>query len=182
MLLSDQTIKRYLEEGIIDIKPFLEEKDIRPTGIRLHLGEEVLVYKEGQVIDPQKGTKIKYKTHDITKKPFILKPGQFIIGHTYEEIKTSKNIIGFLDGRSTLARLGLTTHITAGVIDGISYRYEKIALEIKNVSNMSIKLSYKMPISLLIFLKTDRKILQNMDDKYKNQNRICPPNLEFRIT
>src|SRR3989344_972767 len=116
MFLSDVTIKQFINKGLINIEPSVDIKNIRPAGIRIHLGKEILLYKDGQVVDPQSSTDIKYEKIDIEKSPFILKPNQLVIGHTCEKIKTPRDILGFLDGRSTIARLGLPTHVTPAVI------------------------------------------------------------------
>lgn len=178
MFLSDTTIKELVDKNIIKVIPKINKKDIRPTGIRLHLGREILMYKDGQTIDPQISKSVKYDTFNLQKEPFILKPGQFVIGYTHEKINTPRNIIGFLDGRSTIARLGLTTHITAAIIDGVYGEYQAIALEIKNVGNLSIKLSHKMAIGLLLFAAVDREIAQDTQKQYKNQVGLTPPNLD----
>ncbi|MCP5940178.1 hypothetical protein NL351_30140, partial [Klebsiella pneumoniae] len=79
----------------------------RLVGIRVHLARKILVPHAGYV-DLSSPSELKYDTVDIEKDEFILEPGAFILASTIERIKTAPNIIGFLDGRSTIARLGLT--------------------------------------------------------------------------
>ena len=181
MFLSDKTIKEYLDKGIIVVKPTVDSKDIRPTGIRIHLGREILFYEDGQTVDPQKPDAVAHKVVNLGKSPFVIGPGQFVIGHTLEKIKAPRDMLGFLDGRSTLARLGLTVHITAAIVDGLYEGGQTITLEIKNESNLSLKLSYKMAIGSLMFTKIDNEIAQEIQKQYKVQDGLTPPNLKTQL-
>src|SRR5581483_12420160 len=102
-----------IDDGKIIIGPDFEIKNIRPVGIRLHLGNELLIAEPNQTVSLTEGGELKYRTIDLSKEEFYLEPNQFVLAATYETIQTSRDIIAILDGRSTVARLGLTTHITA---------------------------------------------------------------------
>src|SRR5678816_4251890 len=100
------------------IEPDFDKKNIRPVGIRIHLAKHLLLPEPNQVVSLALAQELKYKEIDLTTEDFLLEPGQFVLGASYEAIQTPPNVLAILDGRSTVARLGLTTHITASVIDG----------------------------------------------------------------
>ena len=117
MLLSDSSITRYVKKGRIQLDPSLSDDQLRPAGIRIHLGSNVLVPKPGQVVDPARPVEIEYERHTLSGS-FMLEPGCFVLATTVERVKTSNDIICVLEGRSTIARLGLSIHNTASFLDG----------------------------------------------------------------
>lgn len=151
MFLSHQTIEKYINEGKIIIVPEFDKKDIRPAGIRLHLAKNLLIPEPGQTVSLSEPQKLKYEEIDLTKNEFWLEPGQFVLGATYEAIQTPKNLLAILDGRSAVARLGITTHITSSVCDGTFEAPNAFVLEIKNVGSSRVKLNFKDPIAMMIF-------------------------------
>src|SRR3989344_3196518 len=143
MFLTHHSIEEYIDKKEIIIKPEFDKKDIRPVGIRIHLAKNVLIPEPNQSVDFSKPEDLKYKEVDLTKEEFYLSPGDFILGATHEAIQTPKNILAILDGRSTIARLGITTHITASIADGTFEAPHVVVLEMKNVGNFKIRLRYK---------------------------------------
>ena len=180
MFLSDIKIKDLLEKGELSITPKPAEKDIRPNAIRVHLCHTLIKY-EDQTVDPTKDPEIQYSTINLTHQSYTLKPGEFILGSTIESIKTPRDICGVLDGRSTLARLGLNIHITAAVTDGLYEDARTITLEIQNAGNMHLVLSHKMPIGSLLFAKLDQPVGQNTQDRYKDQKGATVANLKGQL-
>ncbi|MCE9541889.1 dCTP deaminase [Candidatus Kaiserbacteria bacterium] len=181
MFLSHKTIEQYIDEKKIVIQPRFEKKNIRPAGVRIHLAEEILVPQAGQTVEIRKPIKLKYTSVNLRKKAFYLEPNGFVLGATYEHIKTPRNILAILDGRSTIARLGLTTHITASVIDGTFEKPHAAVLEIKNVGNFRIRLKYKDPIALMVFAEMKEPVTQKTQSQYgRGQTKVTPPNLKFR--
>jgi dCTP deaminase len=182
MLLSHQSIERYIDEGKIIISPEFDKKNIRPVGLRLHLAKEILIPEPNQTVEIDKSQELKYKEIDLTHEEFYLEPGQFILGATFEALQTPPNILPILDGRSTIARLGITTHITASVIDGAFEMPHVVVLEIKNVGNFRVRLKFRDPIAMMIFAELKEPVIQKMHSQYgKNQNKVTPPNLKFRM-
>lgn len=179
MYLADVTIREYLHMGLIEISPSVKMADIRPTGIRIHLARNILVPRTGYV-DLANPRELKYEAIDIEKEEFILEPNAFILASTIEKIKLAPNIIAFLDGRSTIARLGLTIHVTAGVIDGNHDGARTITLEIKNLGVHSIRLHEKAAIGQLLFALLSEDIQQESQSQYDGQDGVMPPNLTFR--
>lgn len=178
MFLSHQSIEKYINEGKIVIKPEFDLKNLRPVGIRVHLAKDILVPEAGQTVELTGGQDLKYKEIDLEKEEFFLEPGAFVLGATYEAIQTPTNILALLDGRSTIARLGLTSHVTASVIDGAFEEPHIIVLEIKNVGNFRVKLKYKDPIAMIIFAELKEEVTQKIQDQYSGQNKVTPPRLK----
>jgi dCTP deaminase len=178
MFLSHQSIEKYIDEGKITIGPDFDKKNIRPVGIRIHLAKDILVPEPGQTVDITGGQELKYREVDLVKEEFILEPGGFVLGATYETIKTQTDILALLDGRSTIARLGLTSHITASVLDG-TFDGQVIVLEIKNMGNFNIRLKYRDPIAMVIFAELKEPVTQKIQGQYSGQNKVSPPNLKF---
>jgi len=181
MFLSHQTIEKYIDEGKLIIKPEFDKKNLRPVGIRIHLAKELLLPEPDQVVSLTVAQDLKYRHIDLTQEDFLLQPGQFVLGASYEAIQTPANVLAILDGRSTVARLGLTTHITASVIDGTFETPHVPVLEIKNVGNFKIKLNFKDPIAMMLFAELKDPVTQKIQSQYGGgQSKATPPNLRFR--
>ncbi len=151
MILSDKHIKEEIEAGRIVIDPF-EERFIQPSSVDLRLGEDFRVFRNSRYafIDPtveQPGL----TEHIIATEaePFVLHPGEFALGVTLERIAIPDNIVGRLEGKSTLGRLGLMIHSTAGYVDPGWDGY--LTLELCNVSNLPILLKPGMRIGQITF-------------------------------
>ena len=179
MYLADVTIKKYLQEGAIEISPQIKDEDIRPIGIRLHLARKILVPSPGYV-DLSLPSDLNHEEVDIGETKFVLEPNAFILASTVEKIRMAPNIMGFLDGRSTIARLGLTVHVTAGVIDGKHDEAGTITLEIKNLGVHSVCLRENDAIAQLIFATLGDDIQQKSQSQYIGQDGVAAPNLAFR--
>lgn len=151
MILSDKTIKEELQAGRIVIDP-LEPAFIQPSSVDLRIGDDFRVFRNSRYafIDPaaeQPGlTEHIVATEDA---PFILHPGEFALGTTLERIALPDNIVGRLEGKSTLGRLGLMIHSTAGYVDPGWDGY--LTLELSNVSNLPILLRPGMRIGQITF-------------------------------
>ena len=91
-----------------------------------------------------------------------------------------RNIVTTLDGRSTVARIGLALHCTSLTADGNFERPNAITLEIKNEGNFNILLKPKMPVGMFIFHELTQEILQNVQFQYKNQFTVLPPDLKLK--
>ena len=180
MILSDTSIKKHLEKGEIKITPDFKYSNIRPTGIRLHLNQEILIPKNDIVIDLSHPKKDLYSKHNIINNQFILKPQQMILASSIEQIKTNNKLVCFIDGRSTIARLGVFVHCSSTTFDNIHNEERSVVFEIYNCGKFSIILDYEMPIGLLSFIKLLSPIYQNSQDQYQNQKTVLQPNLNFK--
>src|SRR5690554_3969486 len=116
MMLSNEDIKRALKSGQLVINPFRDDF-VRAAGITLHLGPNLMKPVPGTVVDIKRGIMPEYKEIIITpEKPYELQPGEFILGHTFQTVTVGQSLGFFIEGRSTLARLGLTIVQTAMMV------------------------------------------------------------------
>jgi dCTP deaminase len=151
MILSDRDIKKYLQEGRISVSPLFPNA-IQPASVDLHLGADFLVFntKNNVCIDPKEPIDAMMEATTIdAKKQFIIHPGEFALGLTYEVVGVGDDMVGRLEGKSSLGRIGLIIHATAGYLDPGNKL--KMTLELHNVSPLPIKLYYKMPIAQMSF-------------------------------
>ena len=119
MVLSDRSIKKELAKGRIVISP-LDPEDIQPASVDLHLDGNILVFANSRrpYID------VKESLEDLTQmveiqedQPFILHPGEFVLGSTLENIELPDDLVARLEGKSSLGRIGLVIHSTAGFVE-----------------------------------------------------------------
>lgn len=151
MILSDKDIKKSLENGKVFIDPLFPES-IQPASVDLHLGSEFLIFKNTghTCIDlKQPLDEMMEKVVIDHDKPFVLHPGEFALGQTYETVGVANDMVGRLEGKSSLGRVGLIIHATAGYLDPGNKL--KMTLELHNIANLPIILYYKMPIAQLSF-------------------------------
>ncbi|MEY3430165.1 MAG: hypothetical protein RLZZ79_162 [Actinomycetota bacterium] len=153
MLLSDRDIAAEIESGRVKVEPF-NPKMIQPSSVDVRLDRFFRVFENHryEVIDPS--IEQSELTREVAVAPdefFILHPGEFVLASTYEVITLPDDIAGRLEGKSSLGRLGLLTHSTAGFIDpGFSGH---ITLELSNVANLPVKLYPGMKIGQLCLIK-----------------------------
>ena len=151
MILSDRDIKKALKDGRISVDP-LFKNSIQPASIDLHLGADFLVFKTDKYtcIDPKEPLDDMMEMVSISdKKQFIIHPGQFALGMIYEVTGVGDAMVGRLEGKSSLGRIGLIIHATAGYLDPGNKL--KMTLELHNIANLPIKLYYKMPIAQMSY-------------------------------
>ncbi len=153
MLLSDRDIRAEITAGRVAVEPFTESM-VQPSSVDVRLDRFFRVFENHKysVIDPS--IEQSELTREVEVEPnehFILHPGEFVLASTYEIITLPDDIAGRLEGKSSLGRLGLLTHSTAGFIDpGFSGH---ITLELSNVANLPVKLFPGMKIGQLCLIK-----------------------------
>jgi dCTP deaminase len=151
MILSDTTIRTRLEKKQITIEPFVDEQ-LQPASYDVRLGDEFLVFDNTrtEIIDPRKdnaGIMRKVKVDE--ERPFILHPNEFALTSTHEVIGVDEEHVCTIHGKSSLGRLGLLVHASAGWIDpGNTLRP---TLHLFNVATMPIKLYPMMKIAQVTF-------------------------------
>ncbi|TFD64328.1 dCTP deaminase [Cryobacterium ruanii] len=153
MLLSDRDIKAQLDAGRIGLEP-LDPTMIQPSSIDVRLDRLFRLFDNHKYayIDPAEDQpELTHLIETKTDEPFILHPGEFVLGATYEQVTLPDNVAARLEGKSSLGRLGLLTHSTAGFIDpGFSGH---VTLELSNVATLPIKLWPGMKIGQLCFFQ-----------------------------
>jgi dCTP deaminase len=153
MLLSDRDIREQLESGRVGLDP-LDLGMIQPSSIDVRLDKYFRLFDNHKYpfIDPREDQDELTRLVEIQDgEPFILHPGEFVLGSTYELVTLPDDIAARLEGKSSLGRLGLLTHSTAGFVDpGFSGH---VTLELSNVATLPIKLWPGMKIGQLCFIR-----------------------------
>lgn len=153
MLLSDRDILAEIDAGRVALDP-LDRDMVQPSSIDVRLDRFFRVFENHRYphIDPAEDqSDLTREVEPEGDEPFILHPGEFVLGSTYEVVSLPDDIAARLEGKSSLGRLGLLTHSTAGFIDpGFSGH---VTLELANVANLPIKLWPGMKIGQLCFFR-----------------------------
>jgi dCTP deaminase len=153
VVLSDRTIRRLIDEGQIVIEPY-DESLVQPSSVDVRVDRYFRVFHNARYpfID------VKEPQEDLTElvevdgeTPFILHPGEFVLGSTLERIRLPDDLRAQLDGKSSLGRLGLLIHSTAGFIDPGWDGH--VTLELSNVANLPITIYHGMKIGQLSFVQ-----------------------------
>lgn len=179
MVLSDRSIREELARGRIVIQP-LDDSCIQPASVDVHLDRKLLVFRNSRrpYIDVREDLEGLTDMEEIPEdRPFILHPGEFILGSTVEEIGLPDDLVARLEGKSSLGRLGLLIHSTAGYVDpGWSGH---LTLELSNVSKLPITLYYGMKIGQVSFLRLTTAAERlygspELGSKYQGQKEPTP--------
>jgi len=177
MILSDADILRRLEEGDLVVEP-LDDPDIQiqPASVDLRLGREFLEFQRTNIscIHPNSEQEIdEYIDETVVDEgeEFILHPGDFVLGTTHERVEIPPDLIAHVEGRSSLGRLAIVVHATAGLCDP-GYKGQ-ITLELSNLGTAPVALTPGMRISQLTFTElkspADRPYGKERGSKYQDQ-------------
>jgi dCTP deaminase len=179
MVLSDRTIRRLIAEGRIGIDPF-DDALVQPSSVDVRVDRYFRVFRNARYpyID------VKKPMDDLTElveigdqEPFILHPGEFVLGSTLERITLPDDLVARLEGKSSLGRLGLLIHSTAGFIDPGWDGH--VTLELSNVANLPITIYVGMKIGQLSFVRMTEAAqapygASGLGSKYKGQTGPTP--------
>lgn len=178
-MLSDRTIKEVLASGRLRIDP-LDEAAIQPASVDLRLDSAFRVFKT----TTRPYVDVAQEVDDLTElieispeEPFVIQPGTFVLGSTVETITLPNDIVARVDGKSSLGRLGLLVHATAGYVDpGWTGR---LTLELSNQSQMPIALYYGMRIAQISFIELTTPVDRpygsaELGSKYQGQTGPTP--------
>src|SRR5579863_5096275 len=153
MVLSDRSIKEALAAGRIVIEP-LGDDSLQPSSVDLHVDQLFRVFRNHtqSVIDVREAQEDLTELIDVgTDEPMILHPGEFLLGSTIERVALPNDLVARLEGKSSLGRLGLLIHSTAGFVDAGWDGH--LTLELSNVANLPITLYPGMKIGQISFLQ-----------------------------
>lgn len=170
-MLSNEDIRAVIAAGELVIEPYREDM-IGVAGINLRLGEELLKPLPGKTVDPKNGIGPDFETINLKSgAPYAMQPGEFVLGHTFETVTIGQSLGFFIEGRSTLARVGLTVVQTAMMVDP-GHTRRVITLELANHGPNPILLYPMMKIAgvALFQLKTPCSELYDQRGKYRNQH------------
>jgi dCTP deaminase len=177
MILADKSIKEKLISGEISIEPFSNEF-VQPASYDLHLDTSILIFntEKHDLIDVKKPIDdLMLKIEIEEEKGYVLKPGQFILANVVEITGVDSRHVGRLEGKSSLARMGLIIHATAGFLDpGNKLR---LTLEIANLSPLPIRIYAGMKIAQLAFEELDTNCERpygssGLNSKYKGDMTV----------
>ena len=153
MILSDHTLREEIAAGRIVVEPF-DEQMVQPSSIDVRLDRYFRVFLNHTmpVIDVKKDLEELTRLVEIDgDDPFVLHPGEFVLGSTFERVAVPDDMVARIEGKSSLGRLGLLIHSTAGFIDAGFDGH--ITLELSNVANLPITLYPGMKIGQISFLR-----------------------------
>jgi dCTP deaminase len=154
MILSDRHIRERLARGDLKIEPLEDpELQIQPASVDVRLGDEFIVYRPSQVacLDPRDPSSLSAAAERLTVAPgqgFILHPGEFGLGTTVEQVSIPDDLVATVDGRSSIGRLAVVVHATAGFIDpGFS---GQVTLELSNIGPIPVRLWPGMRVAQIV--------------------------------
>jgi dCTP deaminase len=178
MILSDADILRRLEEGDLAVEPLDDpELQIQPASVDLRLGREFLEFQRTNIpcIHPNSEQEVsEYVSETLVEEggEFILHPGDFVLGTTMERVEIPADLIAHVEGRSSLGRLAVVVHATAGLCDP-GY-CGQITLELSNLGTAPVALEPGMRVSQLTFTElknpAERPYGEERGSKYQDQS------------
>lgn len=163
MILSDKTITRMLNEESLVISPITEEQ-IQPASVDIRLGNTFSVVDDTSTGIITLNNQIKYKT--ITADQYVILPGQFVLATTIEYFELPDNLTAFVEGRSSLGRMGLFIQNAGWVDPGFK---GEITLELFNANRCAIELQSGRRVGQLVFAQMDDHALNPYHGKYQGQ-------------
>jgi dCTP deaminase len=175
-VLADRDIRAEIEAGRIRIVPY-DPADLQPSSVDLHLDRTFRVFRNNRYayIDPRQSQPDLTELLEVGEdEPFILHPGEFVLGQTLEWVELPTDIVARLEGKSSLGRLGLLIHSTAGYVDP-GWK-GTLTLELSNVANLPIALHGGMRIGQISFLRLSSPVERpygspELGSKYQGQRQ-----------
>jgi dCTP deaminase len=174
-VLSDRDIRAEIEAGRVRIDPY-DPRDLQPSSVDLHLDRSFRVFRHTRypyidVRAPQPDLTELVRIDD--EEAFFLHPGEFVLGQTLEWVELPDDLVARLEGKSSLGRLGLLIHSTAGYVDP-GWR-GNLTLELSNVANLPIALYYGMRIGQISFFRMSSPVERpygspELGSKYQGQS------------
>lgn len=154
-ILVDHEIRDEIASGKLILDPF-DAQFIQPNSYDVRLANKFSWHEPSkEIIDPYIADSVLADLVAVEQDDIIVQPGHFVLGATLEKVCLPRDIVGQLTGKSSLARLGVMVHVTAGFIDaGFSHPPAQITLEIVNVGNRPVRLHAGMAIGQMVFTRT----------------------------
>ena len=163
MILSDRTIMQMLEEGTLGISPINKEQ-IQPASVDIRLGDTFSIVEDTSSGIISLESEIRYKT--IKTDTYLLLPGQFVLATTMEYFSLPDDLTAFVEGRSSLGRMGLFIQNAGWVDPGFK---GEITLELFNANRCAIELKAGRRVGQLVFAEMDKPALNPYNGKYQGQ-------------
>jgi dCTP deaminase len=179
MVLSDRTIRAEVEAGRIAFDPFDPEL-VQPSSVDMRVDRKFRVFHNARhpFIDVRKPMEDLTELVEVKEgEAFILHPGEFVLGQTLERVRLPHDLVARLEGKSSIGRLGLLIHSTAGFVDP---GFEgNLTLELSNVANLPITIYHGMLIGQISFMRLDGEVERpygsgEAGSKYQGQDEPTP--------
>jgi dCTP deaminase len=179
MVLSDRTIKAEIAAGRLVLDPY-DPALVQPSSVDVRVDRRYRVFHNSR----QPYIDVREPMQDLTElitvdedEPFVLHPGEFVLGQTLERVTLPDDLAARLDGKSSLGRMGLLIHSTAGFVDP-GWK-GNLTLELSNVANLPITIYYGMPIGQISFMRMDLAVERpygsdETGSKYQGQAEPTP--------
>jgi dCTP deaminase len=179
MILSDRDILREIEAGRIVINPF-ERDCVQPSSVDLHLGNKLLLFRNSHrpYIDVRQPVDELMEAHEVAYgDSFAVHPLEVLLASTYESVSLPNDLVARLEGKSSLARLGLQVHATAGFVDPGWHGY--LTLELSNVTKFPILIYPGMKVVQISFMRMSSAVQlpygsQALHSKYQGESGPTP--------
>lgn len=163
MILSDATLKRMIDAGELVVDP-IRESSIQPASIDCHLGSHFLVVEDRQMHTIDMDSEIIYR--EIDEEFITIPPHSFLLATTQEYIKLPDNLVAFVEGRSSIGRIGLFIENAGWVDPGFE---GQITLELFNANSLPIRLQAGRRVCQLVFCEMDQAARNPYRGKYQGQ-------------
>jgi dCTP deaminase len=178
VVLSDRTIARLIAEGRIEIDPY-DDALLQPSSVDVRVDRFFRVFRNNRAsfIDVKREQDLTELVEIDGDEPFILHPGEFVLGSTLERVRLPDDLVARLEGKSSLGRLGLLIHSTAGFVDpGFDGH---VTLELSNVANLPITIYHGMKIGQVSFMQLSEPAAKPygsgaLGSKYQGQRGPTP--------
>jgi len=164
MILSDVSLRELMEEDKLVISPCTEEQ-IQPASVDLRLGESFLKLDENMMESMKLTDEPQYR--ELKSEEIVIPPHSFLLASTREKISLPADLTAFVEGRSSIGRMGLFIQNAGWVDPGFKGR---LTLELYNANRLPIKLLAGRRICQLVFARTDRPVDSPYEGKYQHQN------------
>jgi dCTP deaminase len=179
LILSDRDIRKQIESGRLVIEPF-DPDLVQPSSVDLRVDDEFRVFANTRYPYIDVRTPMEDLTEVVkvkTDEPFILHPGEFVLGSTLERVSLPDDLVGRIEGKSSLGRLGLLIHSTAGFIDAGWTGH--LTLELSNVANLPITIYPGMKIGQLCLFEMTSPAERPYGERGKYQGQRGPTPSKF---
>lgn len=163
MILSDKTLQQLIESGELSVSP-IKENSIQPASIDCHLGNHFLVVEDRKMQTIDLSSEIIYR--EITGDSITILPHSFLLATTEEYVKLPNHLVAFVEGRSSIGRMGLFIQNAGWVDPGFE---GQITLELYNANSLPIRLDAGRRICQLVFCNMDQAALNPYKGKYQGQ-------------
>src|SRR5918998_1359406 len=179
MVLSDRSIREEIESGRLVFDPY-EPSLIQPSSVDMRVDRRFRVFHNSRhpYIDVRKPMEDLTELVEVKDdEPFVLHPGEFVLGQTLERVALPDDLVARLEGKSSLGRLGLLIHSTAGFVDSVFSG--NLTLELSNVANLPITIYHGIPIGQISFMRMDAPVdrpygSSETGSKYQGQAEPTP--------